>query len=305
MRHLMKIVSPGWLRCTLCAAVVLVVTGCGTQTAGGDSRSAASDDARAVLKDAWMYYHDPYGGIHVEGKFTPDRDGTTTGAATIEMAGRSITTPFLYPPNWDTDQWPPDPHQSLRSGHPMAVNMDVRPVCDGEAHDPPLISVPYRTADGTEATLQVAIAATRTGSSPMGPPQSKSVAETTAFIDDATRQFCSHGVFVMGGAAVNPEKGYAWDTYTWINPGPAPVTVMSKAWQGPNGSRWLPASPIEVPADGQEHKLTVHGVDGVCDEPHQTPMSLGLLVITYPDGESKVIQRPEEMYECPTRDGPP
>lgn len=180
----------------------------------------------------------------------------------------------------------------------MAVDVNVRPVCDGQAHDPPLISVPYRTADGEEATLQVAIAATRTGLSPMGPPQSKSVAETAAYIDDATRRFCSYGVFVMGNPAVNPEKGYAWYTYSWINPGPAPVTVMSKAWQEPNGSRWLPASPIEVPADGQMHKLTVHGTDGVCDEPTQTPRSLGLLVVTYPDGESKVIQHPEKMYEC-------
>jgi hypothetical protein len=295
----MKIVSPGRLLCTLCAAValvVLVLSGCGTQTASSDSQSAASNDARVVLTDAWMYYTDPYGGIEVQGKFTPDRDGTTTGAATINMAGRSITTPFVYPPHWDTDQWPPDWHQSLRSGHPMAVGVNVRPVCDGEAHDPPLISVPYRTADGTEATLQVAIVATRTGPSPMGPPQSNSVAETTAYIDDATRQFCSNGVFVMGNPATNKEKGYAFDTYSWINPGPAPVTVRSNAWQEPNGARWLPASPIEVPADGQMHKLTVHGVDGVCDEQTQTPMSLGLLVVTYPDGTSKVIQRPEKLY---------
>ena len=181
----------------------------------------------------------------------------------------------------------------------MAISMDVRPVCDGQAHDPPLISVPYRTADGTEATLQVAIAATRKiPSPPVGPSQSRSVAETTAYIDDATRKFCSGGVFVMGNPSVNPEKGYAWFTYSWINPGPAPVTVMSKAWQEPNGSRWLPASPIEVPADGQEHELTVHGTVGVCDEPTQTPRSLGLLVVTYPNGESKVIQHPEKMYDC-------
>ena len=81
--------------------------------------------------------------------------------------------------------------------------------------------------------------------------------------------------------------------YRWTNPGPGTVTVMSKAWQGPNGARWLATSPIEVPADGQEHKLQVFGVDGVCDEPHQTPLSLGLLVVTYPDGESKVIQKDE------------
>ncbi len=120
----MKIVSPGRLRRTQCAAVVLVVTGCGTQTAGGDSQSGSSDDPPVVLKDALMLYVDDDHaeiGIHVEGKFTPDRDGTTTGAATLDMAGRSTTASFLYPPNWDTDQWPPDAQQSLRSGHAMAV----------------------------------------------------------------------------------------------------------------------------------------------------------------------------------------
>jgi hypothetical protein len=293
----MKIVSPGRLLCTLCAAValvVLVLSGCGTQTAGSDSQSAASNDARVVLTDAWMYYTDPYGGIEVQGKFTPDRDGTTTGAATINMAGRSITTPFVYPPHWDTDQWPPDWHQSLRSGHPMAVGVNVRPVCDGEAHDPPLISVPYRTADGAEATLQVAIAA-----------KGKSIAETAAYIDDATRQFCSHDVLVVTGpTSGNVETGEASIGYNFTNPGPGTITVMSKAWQEPNGARWLATSPIEVPADGQEHRLMVHGVDGVCDEPHQTPRSLGLLVVTYPDGGSKVIQQPEQIRdECQTRDG--
>lgn len=286
------------LRRLLCVAVVLVVTGCGSQAPGGDGRSAASDTGRPVLEDAWMYYQDPYSGIAINGKFIPDRDGTTTGAATIDMAGRSITTPFLYAPNWDTDQWPPDAHQSLRAGHAMAVEVSVRPVCDGEAHDPPSISVPYRTADGTEATMHVAIVAARTGLTPSDPPQTKSVAETAAYVDEVTRRFCSNGVFALNNAAVNPEKGYARETYTLINPGPDPVTVMSKGWREPNGSRWLPASPIEVPADGQGHKLKVQGTDGVCDEPTHTPRSLGLLVVTYPDGESKVIQSPETMYEC-------
>jgi hypothetical protein len=292
----MMIVSSTGLRRTLWVMVALAATGCGTQTAGGDSRSAASDDPPVVLEDAFIYYipDDPSVGIHVEGKFTPDRDGTTTGAATIDMAGRSTTAAFLYPPNWDTDQWPPDPHQSLRSGHPMAVNVDVIPACDGEAHDPPLISVPYRTADGEEATLQVAIAA-----------KGRSIAETAAYIDDATRQFCSQDVSVVAGpVSGNVEKGEAWFGYNFTNPGPGTVTVMSQAWQGPDGARWLATSPMEVPADGQSHRLRVFGVDGVCDEPHQTPMSLGLLVVTYPDGESKVIQHPEEMREeCQTRDG--
>src|SRR4051812_15172098 len=68
------------LRRALCVVVALVVAGCSTQTAGGDGRSAASDGSTVVLKDAWMYYQDPYAGIHLEGQFTPDRDGTTTGA---------------------------------------------------------------------------------------------------------------------------------------------------------------------------------------------------------------------------------
>jgi hypothetical protein len=176
----------------------------------------------------------------------------------------------------------------------MAVNVDGRPACDGEAHDPPMISVPYRTADGEEATLQVAIAA-----------KGKSIAETAAYIDDATRKFCSQDVSVVTGpVSGNVEKGEASFGYNFTNPGPDTVTVMSKAWQGPDGARWLATSPMEVPADGQSHRLRVFGVDGVCDEPHKTPMSLGLLVVTYPDGESKTIEHPEEMREvCQTRDG--
>ena len=299
----MKIVSPGRLRRTQCAAVVLVVTGCGTQTAGGDGRSAASDDAPVVLKDALIYYvdEDPSIGIHVEGKFTPDRDGTTTGAATIDMAGRSTTAPFLYPPNWDTDQWPPDAQQSLRSGHPMAVSVDVIPACDGEAHDPPLISVPYRAADGEEATLQLAIAAKgarrcpSVSPSPIPPPTSTMRRDSSAPTTSAS---------YTGPVSGNVEKGEAWVGYNFTNPGPGTVTVMSKAWQGPDGARWLATSPMEVPADGQSHRLRVFGVDGVCDEPYQTPMSLGLLVVTYPDGESKVIEHPEEMRdECQSRNG--
>jgi hypothetical protein len=290
----MKIVWLIRLRRTLCVAVVLAATGCGTQTAGGDSRSATSDDVTAVLKDAWVFYvpDDPAYGIQIRGQFTADRDGTTS-AATLDIAGRS-TTAYLYPPSWDTDQWPPDPQQSLRSGHAMAVLADVRPACDGEAHDPPVISVPYRTADGEEATLRLAIAA-----------KGKTIAETAAYIDDATRQFCSQDVSVVTGpVSGNVEKGEAWFGYNFTNPGPGTVTVMSKAWQGPDGARWLATSPMEVPADGQSHRLRVFGVDGVCDEPHKTPMSLGLLVVTYPDGETKVIERPEEMREvCQTRDG--
>jgi hypothetical protein len=290
----MMIVSLTGLRRTLCVTVVLAAAGCGTQAAGGDSPSAASDDPPAVLKDALMYYTPDHAdiGIHVEGQFTADREGTTE-AATIDMAGRS-TTAFLYPPKWDTDQWPPAPQQSLRSGHAMAVLADVRPACDGETHDPPLISVPYRTADGEEATLQLAIAA-----------KGKSIAETAAYIDEATRQFCSQDVsIVTGPVSGNVEKGEAWFGYNFTNPGPGTVTVMSKAWQGPDGARWLATSPMEVPADGQSHRLRVFGVDGVCDEPHKTPMSLGLLVVTYPDGESKVIERPEEMREeCQSRNG--
>jgi hypothetical protein len=282
------------LRRTLCVMVALTAVGCGTQVPGGDSRSGASADAPLVLKDATMWYVDQDAYIHVEGQFTPDRDGTTTGPATIDMGGGSVTAAFLYPPNWDTDQWPPDAQQTLRSGHPMAVNEDVTPACDGKAHDPPLISVPYRTADGAEATLQVAIAA-----------KGKSIAETAAYIDDATRQFCSHDVLVVTGpTSGNVETGEASIGYNFTNPGPGTITVMSKAWQEPNGARWLATSPIEVPADGQEHRLMVHGVDGVCDEPHQTPRSLGLLVVTYPDGGSKVIQQPEQIRdECQTRDG--
>jgi hypothetical protein len=281
------------MRRALGVMVALVVTGCGSQTASGDS-SEPSDQAPALLQDASVsYYSDaPDMGIQVRGQFTADRDGTT-GVATIDMAGRS-TTAFLYPPNWDTDQWPPDPHQSLRSGHAMAVLADVRPACDGEAHEPPVISVPYRTADGEQGTLRLAIAG-----------KGESVAETAAYIDDATRQFCSHDVsFVTGPVSGNVETGEASIGYNFTNPGPGTVTVRSKAWQEPNGSRWLATSPIEVPADGRSHRLMVQGVDGVCDEPHQTPASLGLLVVTYPDGESKVIQRPEEFREeCQTQDG--
>jgi hypothetical protein len=273
------------LRRTLCVAVVLAAAGCGTQTAGGDSRSTTSDDAPVVLKDATMWYvdgQDAYIGIHVEGQFTPDQDGTTTGPATIDMAGGSLTAAFLYPPNWDTDQWPPDAQQSLRAGHPMAVNEDVIPACDGKPHDPPLISVPYRTADGAEATLQVAIAA-----------KGKSIAETAAYIDDATRQFCAHDVIVHTGAAgSNPETGEAYIDYVWTNPGPGTLTAMSKAWQGPNGAHWLATSPIEVPADGQQHTLRVRGVVA-CDDPTQTtqtPLALGLLVVTHSDGSSDVIE---------------
>jgi hypothetical protein len=291
------------LRRALCVTFVLAGAGCGTHVASGDSRSAASDDASVlVLTDAVMWYTDqaPDFGIHVEGKFTPDRDGTTTGPATIDIAGRSLTEPFVYPPNWDTDQWPPAAHQSLRSGQPMAVNEDVTPVCDGEAHDPPLISVPYRTADGTEATLKVAIAATRTSLSPTtGPPQNNSVAETAAYIDDATRQFCSHDLlFHIGVTSRNPSTGEVFLDYMLTNPGPDTVTVMSKAWQGPDGARWLATSPIEVPADGQKHKLRVFGVEGACDEPSQTPRSLGLLVVTHSDGTSNVIEGSDHIDAC-------
>lgn len=57
--------------------------------------------------------------------------------------------------------------------------------------------------------------------------------------------------------------------------------------------------------DGRSHRLMVQGVDGVCDDPHEVPRSLGLLVVTYPDGGSKVIERrPEDIRdECQTRDG--
>jgi hypothetical protein len=282
----MMIVPLIWLRRTLCVMVILAATGCGTQSAGGDSRSASSDDAPALLEDAWVYYFPdhPDIGIEVRGQFTADRDGTTS-AATLNMAGRS-TTAYLYPPKWDTDQWPPDPHQSLRAGHAMAVQGNVMPACDGEAHDPPVISVPYRTADGEEATLQFAIAA-----------KGKSIAQTAAYIDDLTRQFCSQDVTVHTGAiSGNKETGEGRVDYWWTNPGPGTVTVMSKAWQGPNGARWLATSPIEVPADGQDHKLQVFGVDGVCDDPYQTPLSLGLLVVTHPDGTSDVIQKDEPRF---------
>ncbi len=146
--------------------------------------------------------------------------------------------------------------------------------------------MPYRTADGDEATLQLAIAA-----------RGKSVAQTADYIDDLTRQFCSHDVmFYTGAISGNLETGEGRVDYWWTNPGPGTVTVMSKAWQGPNGARWLETSPIEVPADGQEHKLQVFGVDGVCDDPYQTPLSLGLLVVTHPDGTSDVIQKDEPKF---------
>jgi hypothetical protein len=285
------------LRRTLGVAAVLAAAGCGTQTAGGDSRSTTSDDAPVVLKDATMWYidDDPAIGIHVEGQFTPDRDGTTTGPATIDMAGRSLTAAFLYPLNWDTDQWPPDAQQSLRSGHPMAVSEDVVPACDGAPHDPPMISVPYRTADGAEATLQVAIPAKGTTTAPFGKSfaDGKSIPDSGAYIDDATRQFCAHDVIhITGAAGSNPETGEAYIDYVWTNPGPGTLTVMSKAWQGPDGAHWLAASPIEVPADGQDHKLRVRGVVA-CDDPTQTtqtPLALGLLVATHSDGSSDVIE---------------
>jgi hypothetical protein len=289
------------LRRTLGATFVLAAAGCGTQVPSGDSRSAGSDDASVlVLTDVRMWYDDqqPDIGIHVEGKFTPVKDGTTTGPATIDLAGRSLTETFLYKPDWDTDQWPPDARQTLRSGHPMAVNVDVTPACDGEAHDPPLISVPYRTADGTESTLEVAIAAAQAGS-PMEPPQSSSATETAAYIDDATRQFCSHDqTFHIGVTSRNPSTGEVFLDYLWTNPGPGTVTVMSKAWQGPDGAHWLATSPIEVPADGQQHKLRVFGVEGTCDEPSQTPRSLGLLVVTHSDGTSDVVEGSDHADAC-------
>jgi hypothetical protein len=182
----------------------------------------------------------------------------------------------------------------------MAVSVDVIPACDGEAHDPPLISVPYRAADGEEATLQVAIAAKGATTVPLG----KSIADTAAYIDDATRQFCSHDVSVVTGpVSGNVEKGEAWFGYNFTNPGPGTVTVMSKAWHGPDGARWLATSPMEVPADGQSHRLRVFGVDGVCDEPHKTRCRLASSS-PYPDSESKVIEHHERMRdECQSRNG--
>jgi hypothetical protein len=296
------------LRRTLGVAVVLAAAGCGTQTAGGDSRSTTSDDAPVVLEKVRMYYinddADAYVGIHVEGQFTPDRDGTTTGPATIDMAGRSLTAAFVYPLNWDTDQWPPDAQQSLRSGHPMAVSEDVVPACDGAPHDPPMVSVPYRTADGEESTLQVAIPANGTTTVPFGKSfaDGKSIPDSGAYIDDATRQFCAHDVIVHTGAAgSNPETGEAYIDYVWTNPGPGTLTAMSKAWQGPNGAHWLATSPIEVPADGQQHTLRVRGVVA-CDDPTQTtqtPLALGLLVVTHSDGSSDVIEDSHYPDACP------
>jgi hypothetical protein len=180
----------------------------------------------------------------------------------------------------------------------MAVNEDVRPVCDGQAHDPPLISVPYRTADGQEATLQVAIPVKGTTTLPFGTSfaDDKSIADSVAYIDDATRQFCSHEIlFVTGPSSENTETGEASLGYNFIDPGPDTLTVMSKAWQGPDGARWLGTSPIEVPADGQEHRLMVHGV---CGGPTPTPRSLGLLVVTHPDGKSDVIEGSDGMNFC-------
>src|SRR4051794_8678688 len=88
MRNMVGLTSR--LRRTLCVTFVLAAAGCGTQVASGDSRSATSDDASAlVLTDVTLWYvdgQDAYIGIHVEGRFPPDRDGTTTGPATIDMA---------------------------------------------------------------------------------------------------------------------------------------------------------------------------------------------------------------------------
>ena len=280
----MKIVWAG-LRRTLWVAVLVAASGCGIQLPGGGD-SATSDDA-ATVNDAFVWYVDDdvhaQGGIEVRGQFTPDRDGTVSHP-TIEMAGRSATA-YLTPANWDVDEdGPPAREQSLRAGHAMEVEGLAVPVCDGEAHDPPVISVPYRAADGGTRTLHLAIAA-----------KGMSIAETAAYIDDATRQFCSHDVLVTSNVKVNPEQGKAWARYMWMNPGGDTVTVRSKAWQGTHGSRWLATSPHEVPADGLVHTITVRGVDGVCEQPRQTPMSLGLLVVTNPPAGSTVIERHEKL----------
>ena len=240
----------------------------------GSPGGSGSASATTQLLDASVSYQPPYP-VSVTGAFAVHHDGRVV-TATIDAAGRHAQA-YPYPPDFDTDNWPPAPHPMLAPGRRMLVLGDVLPLCDGKEHDPPTITITSRSSSGEIISDRFAVAA-----------DGSSVEDTAAYIDQVTNDFCSRGVT----AELSQSSSSGRVTYVIRNPGPDEVTVTSKEWHsGP--ARWEAAS-IDVPADGQEHRLTVHGSGGICSVAGiQGPLTLGLLSATGPDGKSHPVTGPD------------
>jgi hypothetical protein len=268
-------------------ALVLVVGGCGTQSASVDNAPGSTGDAGGSggtgaqsltpLSDVQLQYTDEYGYLTTWARFTPQRDGRVV-QATMVSAGRTMPA-FVFSPGFDTDNWPPVPHPRLRGGHAMRVLADVLPNCDGRPHAAPVITVTSRSSNGHLFRYRFSVAM-----------KGKTVGQTQQWVDDVTRSFCALQVLVQlshaGGSADGQSSSF---TYELINPGPGEATVTSKAWHSSGDARWLPAS-VVVPADGERHELTVRGVDGICTTPGvRTPHQLGLIAATGSDGHTHIL----------------
>jgi hypothetical protein len=260
-------------------AVVVLVGGCGdggkdgaSGSAGKAARDLLSDDAPEGELEAGAVDWQPPLAISVSGLFTVDHEGTVVRAQ-IDAAGR-IGPAYPYLGGGD---WPLDPHPVLRAGKPMKVTADALPVCDGKEHNPPVITVTSRTPDGE--IRQDRFAVVQSGY--------KSVPETADYIDKLTRQFCALGLTArLSGSSGSADGQTGSVKYAIRNPGPDDVTVTSRAWSS-DGARWLEAT-ADIPGDGQEHVLVVHGDGGICarQEIKQGPLLLGLLSGTRPDGRT-------------------
>jgi hypothetical protein len=270
-------------------AVVMVVGGCGTQMAppdgqstrpgGGGSAGSGRGTVAALtpLSDVQLDYQDEWGYLSVWGRFTPQRDGRVINSAMV-AAGRTVHG-FVFPPSFDTDNWPPVPHPRLRKGHVMRLLADVLPKCDGKPHQAPVVTVTSRRSNGRIVRSHFSVAL-----------KGKTPAQTKRWVEDVTHRFCALQVLVNVRRASGSADGQSVSfTYDLINPGPGKVTVTSRAWRSSGKARWLPAS-VVVPADGEQHELTVHGIDGICTTPGvHTPHELGLLVATGADGRRHVL----------------
>jgi hypothetical protein len=268
-------------------AVVLVVGGCGTESARVDAQPTTTGDAGGAargaakpltpLSDVQLDYQDEWGYLTTWGSFTPRQDGRVVNA-TMVAAGRTMPA-FVFSPSFDTDNWPPVPHPRLRGGHEMRLLSDVLPKCDGKPHAAPVVTVTSRTTSGRLVRYHFSVAM-----------KGKTPAQTQQWVDDATHSFCGlQGLVQLRRASGSADGQSTTFTYDLINPGPGEVTVTSKAWHSSGKARWLPVS-VDVPADGRSHEITVHGIDGICTTPGvRTPHQLGLISATGADGRPHVL----------------
>jgi len=224
----------------------------------------------------YVSYQDEYG-LSVQGAFTPDHDGRVEEAVMV-AAGREVQA-FVFPPSFDTGNWPPAAHPQMQVGHQLRLHADVLPRCDADLLEAPVITVTSKAPDGSVFEDRLVVV-----------EKGRTVADMRTSMDDIARQFCSQGVVArVSSASASADHETARITYVLRNPGPETVTVRSRAWESALGARWLPAS-VTVPADGADHHLKISGEGGICAT--DDPLVLGIMSAIPVGGDSYTLHGP-------------